>query len=132
MTKEQIIPSTWKAMQKYSAGFKVSNGSLLVFSGKGAVAPDGAIVAKGDIIGQTQWVMEVIKDMLAAGGATFKDVIKTMIYVKDVSSFFPDVWDVYASYLEEPYPAATLVGGVELAYPDLLIEIEVTAFVPEN
>jgi enamine deaminase RidA (YjgF/YER057c/UK114 family) len=132
MGKEKIIPKNWKAMQKYAAGYKVSGGSLLVLSGKGAVGPDGAIVAKGDMAGQTRYVMETIRHMLESGGATLNDVIKTTIYVKGVKDFFPQVWDVYASYFEGDYPAATLVGVTELAYPDLLIEIDVTAFVPEE
>ena len=132
MAKEKIIPKNWKAMQKYAAGYKVSGGSLLVLSGKGAVGADGAIVAKGDMAGQTRFVMETIQHMLESGGATLNDVIKTTIYVKGVKDFFPQVWDVYASYFEGDYPAATLVGVTELAYPDLLIEIEVMAFVPET
>lgn len=132
MAKEKIIPANWKAMQKYSAGFKVSNGSLIVLSGKGAVDPDGKIVGKGDMAAQTAYIMETIKEMLKAGGATLNDVIKTTVYVKNVGDFFPRVWDVYANYFEKDYPAATLVGVTELAYPDLLIEIDVMAFVSEQ
>lgn len=132
MAREKIVPKDWKAMQKYAAGYKVSGGSLLVLSGKGAVDPEGNIVAKGDMAGQTRYVMENIRHMLESGGATLKDVIKATIYVKGVKDFFPQVWDVYASYFEGDYPAATLVGVPELAYPDLLIEIDVMAFVPEG
>lgn len=131
MVKEKIIPKNWKAMQKYAAGYRVSGGSLLVLSGKGAVDPEGNIVAQGDMAGQTRYVMETIRQMLEAGGATLNDVIKTTVYVKGVKDFFPQVWDVYASYFEGDYPAATLVGVTELAYPDLLIEIDVMAFVPD-
>ena len=132
MTKEKLIPAKWKAMQKYAAGYKVSNGSLIVLSGKGAVDSEGKTVAKGDMVGQTKYIMEIIQDMLKAGGATLNDVIKATVYVKDVKAFFPEVWDVYASYFETDYPAATLVGVTELAYPDLLIEIDVMAFIPQE
>ena len=132
MGRDKIIPSKWKAMQKYAAGYKVSNGSLIVLSGKGAVDSEGNIVAKGDMVGQTKYVMETIRHMLESAGASLDHVIKATIYVRGIKDFFPQVWDVYASYFEGDYPAATLVGINELAYPDLLIEIDVMAFVPEE
>lgn len=131
MGKVRIVPPQWKAHHKYSAGFRVSGGSLIVLSGKGAVDPDGNIVGVGDMVAQTRWVMDMLAHMLEAGGATMNDVIKSVIYATDVKSFFERAWPIYAGYFRDDYPAATLVGVTELAFPELLVEIDLTAFVPD-
>lgn len=132
MPKTRIVPPKWQAHNKYSAGFKVSGGALVVLSGKGAVDADGNIVGVGDMVAQTRWVMDMLGHMLEVGGATMNDVIKSVIYVTDVKSFFEDAWPVYASYFKDDYPAATLVGVTELAFPELLVEIDFTAFIPDG
>jgi 2-iminobutanoate/2-iminopropanoate deaminase len=132
MGKERIVPPQWKAHNKYSAGFKVSDGGLVILSGKGAVDADGNIIAIGDMVEQTRWVMDMLGHMLEMGGASMNDVIKSVIYTTNVKYFFEEAWPVYASYFEDDYPAATLLGVTELAFPELLVEIDLTAFVPNE
>ena len=92
---------------------------------------DGNIVGKGDLKAQARQVLENVTAALAAAGATFKDVVKANTYVVNLG---PDslaaIREARADfYPAEDPPASTLVGVTALAFPDLLIEIEVVAVV---
>ena len=103
-------------------------GRLVHCSGAVALAPDGSIVGKGDIVAQTRQTMENLKVALEAAGATFADVVKINGYVTDFG-LYPQIAPVRAEYLTEPYPASTMVEVSALIFPDLLIEIEAVAVV---
>jgi reactive intermediate/imine deaminase len=106
-------------------------GGKLVYCA-GAVSFDaaGEIVGTGDIVAQTRQTMENLKIALAAGGATFADVVKITNYVTDVTEY-PKIAPVREEYLKEPYPASTMVEVSGLMYPELMIEIEAIAVVHE-
>ena len=57
--------------------------------------------------------MKNLKDVLEKAGVTFEDVVKTTIYLTDMSCY-SDVNEVYASYFSEPYPARETVCVKEL------------------
>jgi len=103
-------------------------GRLVYCAGAVALAPDGSIVGKGDIVAQTRQTLENLGLALEAAGATFDDVVKINSYVTDFS-LFPQIAPVRAEYLKEPFPASTTVEVSALIFPELMIEIEAVAIV---
>ena len=76
------------------------------------LTPEGKML-EGTIEEQINQIMKNLKAILEAAGASFEDVVKTTIYVTDMS-FYSKVNEVYASYLSEPYPARETVCVKEL------------------
>ena len=92
---------------------------------------EGKVVGKGDVAAQTRQVMENIELGLEAAGATFEDVVKVVNYITDIDEF-SKMAAVRREYLKEPHPVSTLVEVSALMEPDLIIEIEAIAIVPEG
>jgi enamine deaminase RidA (YjgF/YER057c/UK114 family) len=108
-------------------------GKAVYISGQVAVNERGEVVGKGDLRAQTQQVFENIKTALAAVGATFRDVVKTNLYVVGLKpEHIPVIREVRGRYVaaDRP-PASTLVGVSALVGADWLIEIEAVAVIPE-
>jgi len=93
-------------------------------------AKDLPLVVAGDFRAQTKQVFENLKAALAAAGATFDNVVKTNTYVTDLTEI-QALREIRASYYGRNVPASTLVRVGGLARPDLMIEIEAIAVVPE-
>ncbi len=103
----------------------VRAGNLLFLSGMAGVGPDGRVVATGDIRAQTRQALENTRAVLAAAGATPRDVIKNHTTIVDWRDF--DAYnEIYAEFFGQPYPARASIQGT-LADPDRLIEFEMTA-----
>jgi enamine deaminase RidA (YjgF/YER057c/UK114 family) len=75
-------------------------------------------------------VFENLKSALAAGGATFDNVVKVTTFVTDLSQM-QTLRSIRGKYYGTNAPASTLVQITKLAHEDLLIEIEAIAVVPE-
>ncbi|MFW7380347.1 MAG: RidA family protein [Oligoflexus sp.] len=112
-----------KALGPYSQAIK--SGSTIYCSGQIPLDPKTGNLVSGDIATETRQVMENLKAVLQEAGASFKDVVKTTIYLQDLKNF-STVNEIYASYLEAPYPArATFeVAGLPLGAS---VEIEMIA-----
>ena len=67
---------------------------------------------------------------LAAAGASYADVVKITTYVTDVTRF-AELAAVRARYLTPPYPAATLLEVKQLMWPEMLVEIDIDALIPD-
>jgi len=104
-------------------------GRTIYVSGQIAFDKDGKLVGAGDMKAQAEQVFKNLQAALAAAGATFKDVVKMNTYLTDMDKA-PAVREVRAQYLTDSTPASTLVQVVHLARPELMIEVEVIAFVP--
>lgn len=112
----------------YSNGLIVKKGTLVVISGQVACDAKGNLIGKGDIKAQSRQVFENLKNMLASAGASFKDVIKLGIFLKNLEDFGP-FKEVRAQYLTPPYPPTTLLIVKSLAREEWLLEIEAMAVV---
>ena len=95
----------------YSQAIRV--GSMLFCSGQVALGTTGQEPLPHSVSEQTQRVMENLKVVLEAAGATFAHVAKTSIFLIDMADFAA-VNEVYASYLTAPYPARETVAVVGL------------------
>lgn len=87
-------------------------GNLIFTAGQIHLTPSGDLL-QGTIEEQTHQVMKNLKAVLEAAGATFADVVKTTVYLTDLS-VYPKVKEVYSSYVSEPYPARETIGAKEL------------------
>jgi enamine deaminase RidA (YjgF/YER057c/UK114 family) len=128
MVQEQVNPWEWSKAFGFSQAVKVTGArELLVCSGQTAMGPDGSLPSSADMGDQVRVALENVLSVLTAGGMTPADIIKSTIYTTDVDAcigvFGETVQEVFGSIL----PASTLLGVTRLAFPELLIEIEVLA-----
>jgi 2-iminobutanoate/2-iminopropanoate deaminase len=109
----------------------VRAGRLVFVSGCVASDENGKTVGGNDIVAQTRQVHENIKRCLAAAGATFADVCKVTVFLRNVGDR-EKVNTVRKEYFGAHRPASTLVEISRLVRDDLLIEIEATAVIAGN
>jgi 2-iminobutanoate/2-iminopropanoate deaminase len=107
-----------------------AKGHVIYVSGLTARGMDNDIVGKGDIRVQTRQVMENMKKVLAEGGATFDDVVKVTVFIRDMNHF-KEIHEVRAQYFVNTRPASTMVEVSRMVHPDCLIEIEAIACVQD-
>ena len=101
--------------------------SLLFLSGQIPLDPKTGELVKGTIEEETRRVMENLRAVLAAGGATFQQVVKTTIYLADLADF-AKVNEVYGSYFPANPPARATVQVAALPR-GARVEIEAVAVV---
>ena len=124
MKKEILTSSAPAPIGPYSQA--IDTGSMVFCSGQIPLDPStGAIVGEGDVETQTRQVMKNISEVLRQAGLGFQQVIKTTIFLKNMSDF-PKVNAVYAESFQAPYPAHSTVEVARLP-KDVAVEIEVIA-----
>jgi enamine deaminase RidA (YjgF/YER057c/UK114 family) len=107
-------------------------GRVVALAGQMPFAPDGSFVGAGDPQAQARQVFENIGRCLAAAGATFSDVIRLNYYLTDITHV-DAVLAVRDTFIDPTRPpASTVVQVVALYRPDLLMEIDALAIVPET
>lgn len=108
------------------------SGRWVAVSGQVALDADGELVGEGDPELQARQVFENLRRCLAAAGATFADVVKLTYYVTDIAHM-PSVRRAREEYLDAAkLPASSAVQVAALIRPDLLLEVEAFAVVPEG
>jgi enamine deaminase RidA (YjgF/YER057c/UK114 family) len=110
-----------------------SEGKVVFVSGQVSWDEKGKPLHPGDLEAQTRKTYENMKLALAAAGATFRDVVKFTVYVKDLDTAkWKLISKVRSEYLSPDHPpASTMIGVTGLVYEELLIEIEAYALVKE-
>ena len=107
----------------------VRAGGFLYVSGIVAVDGDGRLVGGDDVVAQARQVFANMRDVLAAGGCGFGDVVKVTVFLTDVDDR-PLVNPVRKQVFGDARPASTLVEVPRLAVEGAKIEIECVALVP--
>ncbi|WP_050455405.1 Rid family hydrolase [Candidatus Burkholderia verschuerenii] len=87
----------------------------------------GVITGHGDITAQTRQVIENIKVVLEAAGATLEDVTMNHIFIRDMTHY-TEMNNVYMEYFKEPRPARFCVK-LEMVKPEFLVEIATVAHI---
>lgn len=126
---EHIRPEGMSNAPTYTHVVASRGERTLHISGQVALDGDGKVVGVGDLAAQTDQVMKNLQTALAAGGATFDDVVKITTFVVGYEPSQRNViGEVRGKYLSaDNPPASTLVGISVLASPEFLIEIEAVA-----
>jgi 2-iminobutanoate/2-iminopropanoate deaminase len=109
-----------KAIGPYSQAVKA--GRFLFLSGQLPLNPETGNISGDGIEAQTRQTIENIKSILASAGASLSDVVKTMVFLKDIAHF-PEMNQVYKQYFSTEAPARSCVEVSRLP-KDVLIEIE--------
>ena len=113
------------AIGPYSQGISAQGGSITITSGQLPIDPATGAFSEGGIAGQTRQSLENVKAVLAAGGFTMEDVIKTTVFLKDMNDFAA-MNEVYATYFASNPPARSAVEVARLP-KDAMVEIEAIA-----
>jgi aminoacrylate peracid reductase len=100
-------------------------GNMVFVSGTVPNDAEGNVVARGDVAGQTEHVLESIKAVLEAGGSGLDDVVMNQVFITDYANY-GRMNDVYARYFGQTRPARYCIKA-ELVNPDRLVEIASTA-----
>ena len=119
--------TTWPARYTFSPALQMGN--LLFLAGTTATDDNGALVAPGDIVGQTRYVYEKFRALLAAAGAGFEHIVETTEYITTTDNYRGTA-EVRREIFRPPYPAATGVIVKGLLREGALIEISAVAILP--
>jgi enamine deaminase RidA (YjgF/YER057c/UK114 family) len=128
MGHDEINPWEWSKGFGFSQAIKVSEPrELLVCSGQTAMGPDGSLPESADMGDQVRVSLENVVAVLAAGGMTPADIVKSTIFTTDVDACIGVLGPLVQRVLGSSLPASTLLGVARLAFPELKVEIEILA-----
>jgi 2-iminobutanoate/2-iminopropanoate deaminase len=109
--------------------------TFLLISGTASIDENGRTVHEGDFKAQMLRTYKNITALLAAEGATWKDIVRTTCYLRDIDRDYAEFNRVRTEFFQEqgldPLPASTGIQAI-LCRPDLLIEMEAMAIFDTN
>lgn len=125
---KQLVSSgtTWEPIVGYSRAVRVGN--VVHVSGTTSTDAAGRLVNVGDARGQTRQALENIKAALTKAGARLEDVVRTRIYVTDISRW-EAIGRMHGEYFANIRPATSMVEVRNLIDPGMLVEIEAEAII---
>ena len=118
--------AAWEEIVGYSRAVRIGN--VVEVAGTTAVDGDGNVVGLDDPGAQTRYILQKIGNALAEAGATMQDVVRTRMFVTDISRW-EAVGRAHGEFFRDVKPVATMVEVSGLISPKLLVEIEVTAVI---
>ncbi|MCA9320594.1 MAG: RidA family protein [Planctomycetes bacterium] len=129
MRRQRVYSGTqWEEKVAYCRALKV--GPSVFVAGTTAVDENLTVVAPDDMGSQARFIFEKIGRALSECGASLRDVVRTRMFVTDISRF-EEVAMAHRQFFEGIDPVATCVEVQRLVNPELLIEIEVDAILVE-
>lgn len=116
--------SVWEDVVGYSRAVKVGN--YIEVSGTVASGENGQVVGRDDAYQQTIVILQKIEKALKEAGATMNDVVRTRMFVTDISRF-EEYGKAHGEFFGKIKPCTSMVEVKALVAPEYLIEIEATA-----
>jgi enamine deaminase RidA (YjgF/YER057c/UK114 family) len=129
MKKRQLIASgaKWEDIVGYSRAVRIGN--VIEVSGTTAVKED-RIIFVDDAYKQTRFVIQKIEKALKEAGASLEDVIRTRMFVTDISRW-EEYGKAHGEFFKEIKPATSMVEVQALIHPDMMLEMEATAILSD-
>ena len=113
------------AIGPYSQAIKAAG--MIFCSGQIPIDPSSGNLVSEDVSQQTEQVLKNLSEVLAAGGASLNDVVKTTVFLADMNDF-QAMNEVYARHLSDNKPARATVQAARLPR-DVKVEIDCIAVV---
>ena len=114
----------WEDIVGYSRAVRIGN--VIEVAGTTAVDDQGEVVGANNPYEQTKYIFLKIEKALKEAGASMKDVVRTRMFVTDISKW-EDIGRAHGEYFKDIKPVASMIEVKGLITLGLLIEIEVTA-----
>lgn len=127
MAGRTIIPSD-RIWSKVGYARAVRTGDLIEVAGTSPSGPGGKVLHVGDLYRQTKYVCEVILKAVRDLGGSDGDVVRTRVFVTDISRW-EEAGRAHAEAFGANPPASAFYEVNALLHPDLMIEMEATAIV---
>ena len=128
MTDRQRISSGSPYEPKIGFSRAVRAGDTIYVSGTVAWGEDGRLIGEGDVHAQAKQAISNIEKALTQAGASLEHIVRTRIYVTDISRL-DEVARAHGEAFGEIRPASSMVEVSALAEPDMLVEIEAIAVI---
>jgi 2-iminobutanoate/2-iminopropanoate deaminase len=109
-------------------------GRLIFLAGVGSEdenGPRGNVRHHNDLVAQCEYAFDKIKRVLSAHGANMNHVVKVTSYLTDMKNRVPYGQCLARNFGTAPLPAHTLIGVASLAFPEMMVETDVTAVTPD-
>jgi enamine deaminase RidA (YjgF/YER057c/UK114 family) len=114
----------WEDIVGYSRAVRIGN--VIEVTGTVAVDENSLLVAKVDAYGQTKFIIEKIEKVLEQAGASLKDVVRTRMFVTDISRW-EEYGKAHGEFFSTIKPCTSMIEVKGLIAPEYLVEIEATA-----
>jgi enamine deaminase RidA (YjgF/YER057c/UK114 family) len=116
----------WEARFGYSRAVRA--GEFVLVAGTTAIDEDGVVHGIGDATAQTAYVLDRVAAALALAGASMEQVVRTRMFVTDMSRA-EEIGRAHGARFGEHPPVSAMLGVVALIDPRMLVEIEAVAYV---
>ena len=118
--------ATWEDIVGYSRAVRVGN--VVEVTGTVAADDNGKVVGENDPYLQTKYAIQKIEKVLERAGASLKDVVRTRMFVTDISKW-EEYGKAHGEFFKAIKPCTTMVEVSKLISPEYMVEIEASAIV---
>jgi 2-iminobutanoate/2-iminopropanoate deaminase len=136
MTSPHIVsvPPEWDWERDMPPAPAIRAGNTLYLSGQIALDASGMVVGAGDIKVQARQCFRNIESILARCGGRMSDVVKLITYFSCpiTTEIRMDYWDVRKEFFGDYRPASSGIQVAGLIFPEVMLEIEAVAVLPES